>query len=768
MLKHFEKNPKHIYIPILTWLVVLLAQIHVLGTLLSSLISIMPSSWTSRLLGHVVWAAILATLGWFALGKTQRVAWTFFCVVTAGAIVNAWLFDQFYGRVDQAFLRVYGMHSILVIIVPLLAASNVGWQTLERYVGWGMCLVILFYCLSFVSFYGMHLFGNTQLAKQIFQFGERPIMDSTGVYKDARRLELWGHTSNTLGAVLLVAWPALVRFLYRQFTSKIQFATTLAAIAITVYLVLVTCSRAAYIGLLIQTICLFASAFTAATRQVRKICLTAGIAVTVSIIGTLFLQEHVSRRITSLASPHEASVQHRMVVFSTAAKLLAERPLTGWGPGVFRFQYSTFYKIPGIDYNFPDVHSSILCSLLNIGVAGCAFFILAIWGSSWKRLFEHMPIWIWVSLGGVLVPLLSDNPTTFNHAVTVPLLCLAAVIATCAKTYESGRTWISWNNLLSACIWIAWLGCLMFPPLAPAQRLDKELKRLASRLSGNVAFLARHPSSGSEWRLDADTPNASVVAGIVALAHAGSSLPYGKVTVEQYSVAPGAPTQTFLDMTNLDLAAMLLSQPTIGTAKLLLGSVGQEELDAITQDLYATPIWGEAQFAETCTQCGTLDVTKVRKTQAEDLTPLATTATVRQLLNAYVPLVENDPVERNNDALKHAISHAPDEQGFIRHLQEVRIPLGLAWYLGSRREEVLVVEHGISSWSLACHYNSSLMISPRIDSAANRVFAEIAWRFHCYIDAYAGTMLSDRSSPDIESKLWSGKRARSTMDSVIK
>lgn len=93
------------------------------------------------------------------------------------------------------------------------------------------------------------------------------------------------------------------------------------------------------------------------------------------------LAEHVES-ISNVAS--DASNLERINRWNCALRMFNERPIMGWGPGTYKFQYAPFQssqELTIISTNFGDLgnaHSEYLGPLAEMGVLGLVFFILII------------------------------------------------------------------------------------------------------------------------------------------------------------------------------------------------------------------------------------------------------------------------------------------------------------------------------------------------------------------------------------------------------
>jgi putative inorganic carbon (hco3(-)) transporter len=95
------------------------------------------------------------------------------------------------------------------------------------------------------------------------------------------------------------------------------------------------------------------------------------------------LYEHI-RSISNIRS--DASNMERLNRWKSAMAMIRERPVFGWGPGTYMFQYAPYQKSYDrtiISTNFGDignVHSEYLGPLVESGVLGAVFFIaIVIW-----------------------------------------------------------------------------------------------------------------------------------------------------------------------------------------------------------------------------------------------------------------------------------------------------------------------------------------------------------------------------------------------------
>jgi putative inorganic carbon (hco3(-)) transporter len=176
---------------------------------------------------------------------------------------------------------------------------------------------------------------------------------------------------NDLAYVLIAALPLIVAFSPRGLPAR---ACLLASATVITAAAAVTFSR---------------GALMAATAALVWVCLRralpakaiAGIAVGVATLGylaTTYAAPLVSKALSEKTFIAEANVDTRLMRWQAAARMLADAPLFGVGPGGFREHYAAFSNLAEIGEPTPVAHNMYLEVGAELGVLGLIAFIAII------------------------------------------------------------------------------------------------------------------------------------------------------------------------------------------------------------------------------------------------------------------------------------------------------------------------------------------------------------------------------------------------------
>jgi O-antigen ligase len=213
-----------------------------------------------------------------------------------------------------------------------------------------------------------------------YRFAEKPAhWVMTPFYKD--------HTS--YGAILAMYYPVIFLFLNKRQNNSIRFFTVIVLLIFTIGIVL-SYTRAAWLSL-IGALGLYFVYYL--KIKFRTLLLAGG---TLAALFILFqtdiimsleknkqdssdnLAEHV-KSISNIRS--DASNLERINRWQSALRMFKERPLVGFGPGTYMFQYASYqmsYEKTIISTNMGDMgnaHSEYIGPLAEQGILGTLFFI---------------------------------------------------------------------------------------------------------------------------------------------------------------------------------------------------------------------------------------------------------------------------------------------------------------------------------------------------------------------------------------------------------
>ncbi|OQX96408.1 MAG: hypothetical protein B6I20_14440 [Bacteroidetes bacterium 4572_117] len=263
----------------------------------------------------------------------------------------------------------------LWFIIPMYFFSLAIFQK-EKNINTTIWLYIL--PLLFVIFYAI----NQHLGYGLFdKLAAHTVM--TPFYKD--------HTS--YGAILSMYWPVLFGFLFWPNISVIKKLFIFIVLLIFSLALLLSYTRAAWISL--------TAAIIFGLLVYLKVKIRYLIIIGLAIISVLFvyrfeisdrlsknkqdssakIDDHI-RSMSNIAT--DASNLERINRWNSALKMFVERPLAGWGPGTYVFQYANFQMARDktiISTNFGEggnAHSEYLSALIDSGIPGLISFLLII------------------------------------------------------------------------------------------------------------------------------------------------------------------------------------------------------------------------------------------------------------------------------------------------------------------------------------------------------------------------------------------------------
>lgn len=153
------------------------------------------------------------------------------------------------------------------------------------------------------------------------------------------------------------------------------------------------------------------------------------------------LSEHI-RSVTNIAT--DASNLERLNRWNSALRMFKEKPVLGWGPGTYMFQYAPFQMARDktiISTNFGDggtAHSEYLSALIDSGILGLisflliVFFIIKYGITAYHQTKEkNYKILIWSVLVGLMSYLIHGFLNNFldTDKASVPFWTFAAIIS---------------------------------------------------------------------------------------------------------------------------------------------------------------------------------------------------------------------------------------------------------------------------------------------------------------------------------------------------
>jgi O-antigen ligase len=578
--------------------------------------------------------------------------------------------------------------------------------------------------------------------------------DSTGVYKSTRRLSGFYETSILSATTMIMCWPfcgVMVRRYLSTGSPAVYVTCSLAALQISA--ILLTYTRAAYIGLTLQaSLVLYWTLKHKANWRPISYAVAFVCVLAVVLLFVAGARESLVRRFASLLNPVEGSVSNRLVVIRAALEMWAERPWTGWGIGTFREQYWFQHRMPGVTYKFYDAHSGVVLSLFEFGLIGLGIWITALVGLRGLATLRRCPKPVLLSLVGVLPCTMSDHPILNHPGIAIIYCIVLAQVLRCNLVYshkDVGRLSIdllkhnsfglpsgakyTWKMIVVVAVMVIWSFEICRRPVEPVIRLKRQLERCAQSLRGDVAFRAFDEQSKTYLESNnGGMEYGSALAGVAVIAGALDATER-RFGLPDFRLVPGGEVQ-FLDVSSTDFATWVLTSPSKSKLSAAIGNLSDVELTSASYFLLGHSGFRLGEIRDACTACSAYEVRSNRKIADSELLEFATSATLRSLESTYRKLIQSRV--STNAAHSDRLNFADDKLGFSRHLQSIEEYQGTSVFTGSMREEVLFVRRGFFGWSVSGFYFADKGVTPRPDNAANRMFAEAAWRVHCYLEGF--------------------------------
>jgi O-antigen ligase len=225
------------------------------------------------------------------------------------------------------------------------------------------------------------------------------------------------------GAALALFFPALIGLAFsKQYSKKQRFISLLATGFITIALVFSYC-RAAWVSLAVALGVYFLIVLKIKFRYI--------LIVTAILVGTFFAFQHQIvysleknqddsssdfsqhlRSITNIST--DASNVERLNRWSSAIRMYKEKPVFGWGPGTYQFEYAPFQTTESksvVSTNHGDLgnaHSEYLGPLAESGLMGMLTFItlticaiyygIKVYQRQKNKKFKQIALWITLGL----------------------------------------------------------------------------------------------------------------------------------------------------------------------------------------------------------------------------------------------------------------------------------------------------------------------------------------------------------------------------------
>ncbi len=665
----------------------------------------------------------LMFFAWRVLGPTQRIAGIGLGSILLLTFWQGIQMHAYFGnsRIGLAFLF-QSLVDLFLVCLLLYLVNCLPISRLEHFIRIGLivsCVVVVTECYY----------------SRFFEKGFLAPIDVYGVYPDAVRLAGFSGSPIATAAILILCWPA---FLGRHFTRGSWKKQMLCYICIvgTLLTLLLTYTRSAYIGLIGQLLLLSLVLLRDRKHQLRLWCGRAILVIFGSCCFLMIMMPSIARRFIYLLSPIDASVSNRLSLFHSLISLFSERPLCGWGFGMFELLYKGYERIPGISYSYGTGHSTILLFLFQSGLIGCVLFIVAVFGWHLLRSFSHLPLWLGVSMVGVIPVMFVDNITMHALYFEFPFLLFMTLLVGFGRQYDQRFAcprWFPWSVSAAVMLWVI---AALQSPGEPIDFLNKRLEQSIRRLHGDVSVMIGDLALERCWKHEGTTPYASILAGVVVPVHAAlMNNPDMECPLRGFQVVSGGSELLGQVVPRRDLAALALANPTPSTVGYLLQAVSDEQIKKSNKELFGNLAYLGAKWREYCASCAFNEVKHTGVVPADGLKNIATTATVEQILRAYIFLTDLDTT--GSEVIRAALSSPSDRTGFTRHIHDAGLIFNSSIYTGSFREEVLLLRGDWEEWGIIASYHSLGLITPRTDSACNRMFARMAWHVYCYLEIFA-------------------------------
>lgn len=261
--------------------------------------------------------------------------------------------------------------------------------------------------------------------------GFDPVTIVSGSYLERVRSTL-GNSSNA-GVYLVFVLPLLVERLRRD-PVRAWRAAAAASTALALFMVVFTESRGAWLGLAAEGAVWLGFEVPRWSPARRRAVLVAA-AAAVLLFATAVLA--VPRLQNRIAPASGGTIEWRLQVWQASARMVAARPLLGWGPNAFRSVYPSFRPLDpvvtaGAGATTGDPHNVVVSAAVSLGVPA-ALALLALMGAAGvdavrlvrgRRDEDLRPVALAAGLAGGLVALMFHYATLDTLPVAASLIGL--------------------------------------------------------------------------------------------------------------------------------------------------------------------------------------------------------------------------------------------------------------------------------------------------------------------------------------------------------
>lgn len=696
-----------------------------------------------------------ALLGAFVFSGWRRMAWTGFMLICALAIFRADIARQSWpawslAGSDSLFLGFY-IEMLALGLIPLIVHLWKKGHPVRDWARMSVGYVAVFQALAVLA---QFLIIRFQGPDALEAWGLRPTglftaRDSSGAYRDALRLTGFARTPNMLAMILTLTWPALIPLAERPATgrsgSKFLPLLQAALVVIAVAAIVFTYSRAAYLGLFLQAACV-AGLLVALPRFRTWKSVLGVVAVLAGIVLALATAPHSSTRVAAVGDGADASITNRLAVYRVALSLLAERPLSGWGPGFFNTLYNRFYRLPHEQYSFYDCHSALLHALMELGLAGVGLGVFALAGWRWRGLWRRLPPWAWIGPVGAFLPWLTDNPTCYPAAL-FPAIWISGTWAVTSleseradegpnPTTKPARRFPVPVSALAPLFLLLWLAGYAVPMSSPDQRFQRELEKMWRGPLGTTSFHVEDLVTGRTWSRHQDLQRPAASVAKLAIAAALVDKCRDEREVERLlplesawatgsgilHVSPVRPESIPLG----NALYLMLSQSDNTASNALLDHIGRNTIAEVTKRVTGTPVYFSEGFGRKASGSGKMEPTYDGPVyNGAEISP-------RQLSQLMIHTLEtSSPLTGIAEA---ALIRKTNIWGLPRHLHGgvSGTVLSKSGTTNNLRNHVLVYRDKTEYWVISVMREER---TPRagVDQHAYRAMGEMAWMAYLYL-----------------------------------
>lgn len=261
--------------------------------------------------------------------------------------------------------------------------------------------------------------------------GADPVAVNVGSAADRVRATL-GNSSNA-GVYLLFATPFLIERLRRDGSRAWRAVAGLGA-ASAIVMIVFTASRGAWVGLVVAAAVWLGVEAVRWERSRRRMVFAAALGVAVLLAVAVLAIPRLGKRVAPASG---GTIEWRLVVWQATARIVADRPLLGWGPNSFRYVYPSFRPRSvaansNLGSTAGDPHDVVMSAAVSLGIPG-ALGLLALIATAGvacagllrsRRDDDLMPVAITTALSGGLAALMFHYATLDTMPVMAVLLGL--------------------------------------------------------------------------------------------------------------------------------------------------------------------------------------------------------------------------------------------------------------------------------------------------------------------------------------------------------